>query len=253
MGIGIFDRLGFPASMANNTIDFSKDTQNSLNNMPQILTTWQMEDIANNTTTGYFQNPVSANVNLLISLVSNIYVTANNKGYTEIADAANNIIYNNTLVYFNEHTDRLSGVEPVSANTVHLPHFQTCIGLGKALTYLVYQSDGISNNAVMMGSFGSLYTNDDLVTYYNTLSSDNALINGAGILTPTQNTVIAANVASLNTYITNAITQDINYFANCNTLIADYNSVKGFGHMGDTEKDLVNNLVGTEKLKSRIS
>lgn len=253
MGIGIFDRLGFPASMSSKTIDFSPATQNSLNNMPQILTTWQMQDIAANTTTGYFQNPVTANISNLISLVSSIYTNANNKGYTLIADAANNIVNNNTLVYFSQHTDRLSGVEAVNANTVQLPHFQTCIGLGKALTYLVYQSDGISNNAVMMGSFGSLYTNDNLVTYYNTLSADNELVNGVGILTPTQNTAIAANVTSLNTYITSAITQDINYFANCNTLLTDYNSVKGFGHMGDTEKNLVNNLVGTEKLKTRIS
>lgn len=53
MGIGIFDRLNFPASMANNTIEFSDGTKNSLANLPPILKTWQMEDIANSNTFGY--------------------------------------------------------------------------------------------------------------------------------------------------------------------------------------------------------
>lgn len=253
MGIGIFDRLGFPSSMANNTVVFSQDTQNSLNNMPQILTTWQMEDIANTSTTGYYQNPVDSISSSINTIMGSIRDNAVIKGYTEISDAANGVLDNSIVTSFIGHTNRLSGVEPVTANTVHLPHYQTCIGLGKALTYIVYQSDGISNNAVLMGNFGSLFTGNTLTTYYSTLNDDLTLVLSPSLLTPTQNAAIASHINTVNTYIVNSMTQDIDYFANCNSLIADYNTVKGFTQMGDTEKYLVNNLVGTDKLKSRIS
>lgn len=253
MGIGIFDRLGFPASMANNTIDFSQNTQNSLNNMPQILATWQMEDIANNTTNGYYQNPVESYTNAIITNLQYILANSIIGGYTTIQTEAENSLNSNVANSFIQHTNRLSGVEPVTANTVHLPHYQTCIGLGKALTYIVYQSDGISNNAVLLGNFGSLYTTNTLISLNTTLTADLALIKSPGVLTPSQNAAIILDIQTANNFIANSEIQDVNYYANCNTILADYNSVKGLNHMGDTEKYLVNNLIGTEKLKTRIS
>jgi hypothetical protein len=260
MGIGIFNRLGFPASMANNTIDFSAQTQNSLNNMPQILTTWQMEDIANSNTYGYFVNPVSDYANTLNSTVLSMQSVAISGNLTTIYNSTSNVTSSNTIISFREHTDRLSGVTPLDANANNalLPHYNNCIGLGKALTYIVYQSDGISNNAVIMGNFGSLYTTNTLSNYSTTLQNDlilmqNSISAGNSNLSLSQINSIISHLTTMNTFVYNSVTQDVNYYNNCRAIINDYNSVKGFGYMGDTEKYLVNTLIGSEKLKARVS
>jgi len=263
MGIGIFDRLGFPASMANNTIEFSENTQKSLANLPPILATWQMQDIANSNTYGYFVNPVSDYANTINSTLLSIEITADSCGLTTIASAANSANQFGTVIYFREHTDRISGVTSLdaNANNVLLPHYTNCIGLGKALTYIIYQSDGISNNAVMMGNFSSLYTSNTLSAYSANLSNDLILIQNSidpgdpstSNLSPSVITSIINHINTTNTFIYSSYTSDENFYANTRSIIEDYNNVKGFGHMGDTEKDLINNLIGSEKLLQRIS
>lgn len=267
MGIGIFDRLGFPASMANNTIEFSENTQRSLANLPPILTTWQMEDIANSNTYGYFVNPVSDYANTMNTAMVNIETTAGLCGLTTIVAAANAVNTFGTIIRFREHTDRISGVQKMDANANNalLPHLDTCIGLGKALTYLIYQSDGISNNAVLLGNFSSLYTANTLSGYSSNLTNDLILIQNHVVppaspgdpstsnLSPSQISSIISHINTTNTFLYTTYTSDENYYANCRSVINDYNSVKGFTHMGDTEKDMVNNLIGSNKLKQRIS
>lgn len=266
MGIGIFDRLGFPASMANNTIEFSENTQKSLANLPPILTTWQMEDIANSNTYGYFVNPVSDYANTINTAMVSIETTASLCGLTTITSAANAVNQFGTVIYFREHTDRISGVTQMDANANNalLPHYNNCIGLGKALTYLIYQSDGISNNAVMMGNFSSLYTANTLSGYSSNLANDLILIQNSVVpasgedpatsnLTPTEIASIIGHINTTNTFLYASYTSDENYYANSRFIINDYNSVKGFSHMGDTEKDLINNLIGSPKLLDRLS
>lgn len=254
MGIGIFDRLGFPASMANNTIVFSDNTKNSLANLPPILTTWQMQDIANSNTGGYFVNPVSANANSLISLITDIQnlAASGNSNLATIYTSANSIILSGSIISFRQHTDRLSGVTPLDVNNVESPTYDNCIGIGKALTYIVYQSDGISNNAVMMGNFGSLYTGNNLNSYIITLTNDKALIQAYGNnLTSNQASNIVSDMQTMNTYINTSVTTDVNYYANTRSVMNDYNSLKGFTRPGDTEKNLYN-LIASNKLKQRI-
>lgn len=257
--IGIFDRLGFPASMANNTIDFSQETQNSLNNMPQILTTWQMEDIANSNTYGYFVNPVSDYANTINSTMLNIQVTANAANLFAVSTVAETINQAGTVIHFRDHTDRISGVTPMDANANNalLPHYNICIGIGKALTYIIYQSDGISNNAVIMGNFGSLYTANTLSEHAANLANDliliqNSISGGNSNLSAGQISTIVSDMNSMNTFVYSSVTQDVTFYNNSRAVVDDYNKVKGFGHMGDTEKYLVSTKIGSDKLKSRV-
>jgi hypothetical protein len=275
MGIGIFDRLNFPASMANNTITFSENTQRSLDNLPPILTTWQMQDIANSNTFGYFVNPV-ANVTILLQNVNSNIITfsANVSELTNITDAATG--FTNTLIQFTQHTNRISGVTPFDSNTAGeqlplQPYYNDCIGMGKALTYLIYQSDKISNNAVIMGNFGSLYTGNTLTSYYNTLSNDLVLIqnslnyttSGSGTpedpivttttsnLSPSTITQITTDISTANSYMATSVTQDVDFYYNSRAVLDDYNSVKGFTKPGDSEKFLYESIA-SDKLKERI-
>ena len=41
--------------------------------------------------------------------------------------------------------------------------------------------------------------------------------------------------------------------SNLKTLVTDYNTVRQFSQMGETQLDLVNNHIGTDKLLSRIN
>jgi hypothetical protein len=257
--IGIFDRLNFPASMANNTIEFSENTQKSLANLPPILTTWQMEDIANSNTSNYFVNPVSNYANTIWTTLISIETNALLGNLTTIATTANTVVNSNTRNDFISHTNRISGVAPIDTENSLLPQYNNCIGIGKALTYIIYQSDGISNNAVMMGNFGSLYTANTLIAYSSNLANDLILIqnsimaNGNSNLSVGQISSIISDINTSNNFIYSSVTQDVNFYNNSRAVVDDYNKVKGLGHMGDTEKYLVNNLIGSEKLKERIS
>jgi hypothetical protein len=258
VSIGIFDRLNFPASMSNNTIEFSENTQKSLANLPPILTTWQMQDIANSNTSNYFTNPVSVYANTIFSTLISIKTSANSGNLTTIESTANSVINSNTYIDFISHTNRISGVSPIDTENSLLPQYNNCIGIGKALTYIIYQSDGISNNAVLMGNFGSLYTANTLTEYSSNLANDlilieNSISDGNSNLSAGEISSIISKINSTNNFIYSSVTQDVDFYNNSRAVINDYNSVKGFGHMGDTEKYLVNTLIGTDKLKERIS
>jgi hypothetical protein len=258
--IGIFDRLGFPESMANNTIEFSENTQKSLANLPPFLSTWQMEDIANNDTSGYFVNPVSDYANTILSTLQTIKTSANSGNLFAIVTAANSATSSNTFIDFTSHTNRISGVSPIDSENADLPQYNLCIGVGKALTYIIYQSDGISNNAVILGNFGSLYTANTLIQYAANLANDLILIQnsipaggGNSNLTIEQSNTIVSDINSTNTFIYNSVVQDVNFYNNSRSVVNGYSSVRGFTAMGDTEKYLINTLVGSNKLKERIS
>lgn len=250
--------------MANNTITFSESTQNSLANLPPILTTWQMEDIANSATTGYFVNPVGNVTSNLQSVMIQIASTAN--GVAGLSNIASNAVSSSISVnQFYQHTNRISGVTPFDANTSGdqlplQPYYNDCIGIGKALTYLIYQSDGISNNAVIMGNFGSLYTGNTLIFHYNTLNSDLITIQNSltysidsvtSNLTPVQVMQITQNILTMNSFVINSRTQDVNFYYNSRAILEDYNSVKGFTRPGDSEKYLYE-IIASDKLKERI-
>lgn len=261
--------------MANNTITFSENTTNSLSNLPPILTTWQMQDIADNNTSGYFKNPVANVIVLLQNVNSNIVSSSSNvANLANIANASTGLV--NTCIQFIQHTNRISGVTPFDATTAGeqlplQPYYDNCIGVGKALTYLIYQSDGVSNNAVIMGNFGSLYTENTLTSYYTTLSSDliliknslNSVTSGSGTeidpyvttitsnLPPSKIIEITSNVTSLNIFMTDSRTQDVNFYYNSRAILDDYGKVRGFSRPGDSEKHLYQ-MIATDKLKERI-
>ena len=275
MGIGIFNRLNFPASMSNNTIEFSENTQRSLSNLPPILTTWQMQDIANNDTGGYFKNPVANVIVLLQNVNSNIITfSANVANLANISNACTQTT--NTLIGFAQHTNRISGVTPFDSVTAGeelplQPYYENCIGTGKALTYLIYQSDGISNNAVIMGNFGSLYTGNTLTSHYGILANDlisiknslNITTSGSGTqedpivstttsnLSPSKIAQITSNISSMNAFVTTSRTQDVNFYYNSRAIMDDYSKVRGFSSPGDSEKNLYE-MIGSDKLKERI-
>jgi hypothetical protein len=259
----IYGRLGFDSTVASDVVQPLADTTlNHISHVPKLLNDWQTEDIANSNTGGYFQNPVS-------TVISNIWATSNSIiEITGLSTSNANAIYiaaiglQTAANNFYHHTNRISGVEPVNTDTILLPHYESAIGVGKIIMYLVSQTDGISNNSPLIGSFTSLFTGNTLNTYYTTIQNyANTVANSVytqtgnyySNLISTQVSTISSELIEITTFMNTKNTADVNFYINSQAVLADYNSLKGFSNMGQTQEDLINNYIGTPKLLSRIN
>jgi hypothetical protein len=118
-----------------------------------------------------------------------------------------------------------------------------------------------------MGNFTSLTLGDtlsslnsSLIIYYNTLANSITITsNGNGGYANTSNISLSNaqgfsdTVNTINTLMTTYPAQDNAFFTNSKSVIADYSVVSSLGDLGSTENYLVNNYIGTDKLKTRIN
>ena len=284
--------------------DFSTGAIAHLDSIPSMIEDWQSQDIANNSVNGYLKNPVS-NVTANISSSSNniinvldtgtssnavgiFYVTTDVLGTTpaisnvfqDIITVSGSLITQNSNANtsFKSHTDRVSGLTDYNdylgdPAALLKPFYNTAMGYGKIAVYILYQTDGISNSSVVLGSFTSLLIKPQLeasynliTTYANTInssitvtSSGTGLSNNPFTTTRTSNlsslvvTAMYNELANTNTLMNTRRAHDETYYTNLKTLVTDYNTVRQFSQMGETQLDLVNNHIGTDKLLSRIN
>jgi hypothetical protein len=262
MTYNIFDRLGFPSSLDDEVVEYSNTTINRLNSMPQLLNAWQMQDMANNNSSAYFINPANTHiVNLKDNILSIETLCTGVSELSTIYTAANNVITSNNLIDFSLHTDRMSNVLDPSVDE-ELPHYKTAISLGKILTYLLYQSDGVTNNSVLIGSFGSILKYNTVSQYSQTIANDKILIQNSievsgettsSNLSPTQITNITSNINAMNTFVYTTMTEDKSFYANSRTLVSEYSTLRELNSMGQTQNNLILNYIGSEKLLERLN
>ena len=291
----LFDRFNYNFTPESNNaiIEFSANTLNHLNTIPSLLTDWQKSDLANNNVGGYLQNPVANVITYLRNTCNSIYnlVTANASTNTNIITGTNSTI--NTYFVsittntsnvgginggnFLAHTNRLSGVVNVTQSVAqtndgelgHLPHYDTALSVGQVVMYLVYQTDGIQNNAPIMGSFTSILIEEELESFNTVLQitytqiNNSITITGSGLdtdpfvrtsnLSQSQVAAIYANTSGLANMIYTRRVGDELFYATSKQIVQEYKAVKGFSGMGMTANNLVQNFVGTDKIKSRIN
>jgi hypothetical protein len=261
----IFGRLGYNfESTGDQVIEFSDKTTRTMNSVPKLLDDWQFEAVQNSDMDGYLQNPVQPITTSIISICTEIATESNNVvELIEVFNSSNGI----SLVsgpMFLAHTDRISGlVEIVSdenqeLDTSQLPHLDTAMAIGKSLTYIINQSDGIQNNAPIMGSFTSILIEDDLtplrdaIIDYPTLIADSVTGNTSS-LTAGQISEILSDLSAISNTLTTRRTHDENFFTNSKEVLADFSKMKKFKDMGQSEKNLTTNYIGTDKLNSKYS
>jgi len=279
----LFARLGFNYTDTNSDITpLTNDVKKTLDVMPKMLQDWQVADLSANTANGYFLNPcanVTSNIwnvsNTLVSVTDGLIGTGNLTNLwaqinSTLADISNNATSNTQAGDFLSHTDRISGVTSfqtsVNENTENLPFFDTAMQTGKALVTLIYQTDGIQNNAPIMGNFTSLFVANTLSGLYNTINSyvttvnNSITISGGPPPTPfiytsnlTFNIVnaIATSANSINSTFYTRRTHDEQFFKNSADLLTDFNKINDIGS-GSSEQYLITNYIGTDKLKSRL-
>lgn len=262
-----------PPNTGNNLIEFSDTTVSYLNTLPSIVNTWQAQDILDDDATGYHVNPIGNTILSIKSTQTTISgVCAPVPGLTGISAAA--ITAANTSNNFFEHTQRLSGVVTIAQDLrPDLPHYENAVQIGKSVIYILNKNESVSgapvdNNGPIVGNFTSLFTSNDLFVFASTCNSDLTKINNSittivdpesgsvtytSNLSPTQISTITANLVYMTSYMDSRRANDENFFATERKIIDNYNNVKLYSNPGQTENYLLQNFVGSNKLKSRLS
>ena len=284
----IFDRLGYAyIDTAGDIKALPANTLTSMNAVPSMLATWQINDIATSNVGGYTQNPLVSTLSSIDasrSSILSVYTTPTTntiQGSTSAITTSFNTIKStagtlaNTIRDFKYHTDRLSDVRHYSDdlaidlnNIDELPYYTSATAVGKAISYVIHQTDGVSNTVGIMGSFTSLLTKPELSNIANTISTYSSTIsNSLTITCDPSNTAIcwansnlssavvtamSSNLTSLNTTLDTRRTHDENFYKKSQIVLGEVRKVKAFSQMGASEDFLANNIIGTDKLKSRI-
>ena len=289
----VYSRLQFDFDFPEgNEPTLSDGAVKSLETMPKLLEDWQINDIGNADVGGYFNNPV-ANITISIRTTSGTIAgilsadPSTNTGAVVGSTAEITNLFANTLVtldnvantltsnsegaLFLDHTDRVSGIieqgpqEETGRDTSDLPHFQEAIGIGRVLTYVTFQTDGIKDTTVQTGSFTSLFIPNTLNQFSNTLALYPDLITNSLTITlgddlvtfvRTSNLTLSqvqtlANTATdiFNTFKTRR-EHDISFFQNSKQVLDDYGKAAYFSKTGETQNNLILNVVGSDKIKS---
>lgn len=255
---GIWHSFGYNFDDPNGHIqELSEQTQTHLTDMPPFITDWQAQDIANNDFDGYYQNPMQS-ISMLIYQTANSIVISTT-GVTNLANVNSSAttLMGNTQNFL-AHTARLSGVIEFNGSDSQNVYMQQALSAGRTAMYITSQTDGISNNAPILGSFSSLMiepqliaNNDILVAYAQEVA--NSIYLGSSNLTSQQITTIDTHIKNLNNFMDYRRNSDLNYYSNVKRFIDGYNKTKRLNNMGETEKYLVNNLIGTPKAKARLN
>lgn len=263
----ILGRLGYNFVDEGNTrvLNFSTGSTEALNNAPRLLAEWQFEDLRSSNVGGYYSNPIANITNSIITLSNSMVqlaCTISSGGFTDVINTANSVaLY--VAPQFRDHTYRISGVVSISDDQLpNVPHYETAMARGRALTYLANQSDNVTNSAPIMGSFTSILIEDDLSDLYNvantqyyvvlySLSSDGMGGNTSN-LTSGQILNVKNSFVSINTTFETRRTHDENFYVNSGTILNEFNQVRAFSQLGETQNNLLINYVGSDKLLERI-
>lgn len=219
----IFERLGYNYT-GSGVVEFSEDVLKTMDTVPNLLPDWAYDDLKTNNVGGYVYNPAANVVNTIQSICSSGLGTVS---------VANTLWH--TANTFKQHTDRLCGlVEIDGEKTANLPHYSTAMSAGKTLTYLVQQGDGYSNSACILGNFTSILCVPELEEKVQNLTSTST-----------------SSMSELIIYLDERRIHDEGFFANSRIVLKDYEELKKYNRMGETESHLVSNLIATDRLKNR--
>jgi len=264
MSNSIFALLSFNPALESEVIELTPETNKQMSQMPPLLEGWQQDDVANNSTDGYFVNPLANTINVFKTLSSTILLAGNSvSGSTanitlllfETANTANTLYYD-TVDGFLYHTNRLSNVIQPDENIVE-PHFETASGIGKMITYIVAQTDNVQNNAPMIGSFGALFIGNTLSEMANTANTItnlymNTVSNGNSNISLVEAQALYNAYSNIYTTMTDYRNSDNVFFQKSAEILTNFNKVRSFSQMGQTEIYLIKNHIGTEKIKTRL-
>lgn len=269
----VFDRLNldFDLEKFGDSLNLSTKASAYLDTNPVALDSTTASALANGSIsrTDYFTNPVSgvmtnitSNVNSILAIcladpVNQFPTTYETVGL--LANTANNLLLE--ITEFTDHTNRISGVSDrgTDAETSGIkPTYSDCISTGSYLTMLIASSDGRRDAAPVLGNFTSLFIEDELTSNNNTIGSDySTMLSSFGggpssSLSNTQLSLIRTHLETANTLLHTRRTSDENFYYNSQNIVLEYQFLNSLTTSGSTERNLINNKIGTNKLKDIV-
>jgi hypothetical protein len=156
------------------------------------------------------------------------------------------------------HTDKISGVTPMEGkDDIDInPYYKTLTAYGKQAIYITNQTDGIVDNSPILGSLTSLLVVPQFESYASNVSLYLTKVNQiiAANSDPTGAiTGILSGINELNAFMAERRGHDVAFFTNVKNMVNKFNQMKSYSSSGETEKYLLNNVLGTDKIKSRIN
>lgn len=253
----------FAPANANVIIEFSNDTTKMMNTLSLLIPEWGYNDIKDANVSGYMKNPVGNVTNSILDIVTSIYTSSSNvPNIHQISTSANVAI--NAVSNFYQHTQRISGINEIEANTAELPHYETAVGIGKTIAFMTYQADQYANGATILGSFTSILVEPELQVLLDEITDYSGIINNSvsynyltyqmesNVSTTVRNT-ISDSMNNIVTFVDTRRTHDENFYANSRIILDQYNEIKKYTRLGETENFLLQNYLGTDKLLTRLN
>ena len=261
----VYSRLGlnFDTTRFGSAQTLAPSASNTLNLIANTapLKPWQTTDLSAGPVvrTNYFQNPTAGNVASMLISSNSLYYSANsaNDSVTQALASSLTIELNN----FKSHTDNISGV--TVSNSQGIPSLNSAQNIGQLNMMTLSKTDGVSNTAPILGSFTSLFIPDILtantikLTYYANEYANSVGANISGYITsnlaPSEITNIQNYLLSTTNVLYNQRMQDWTFYQNSIQVSQDASFLQSFNNMGGTMSYLVNNLIGTPSLVSKIN
>jgi hypothetical protein len=268
----VFARLNysFDDKKFGDSIYLTDQAKKFLELAPPDVTEWQQNDIADDVVTRsrYYVNPTANVCSTLLANANIIFESANNDpantftqtgaGNAAMELANTTALFITEIIAFKSHTDNISGLTIATSNSTTIPQLDSVVSIGQQLLTLTNTTDGISNSTPMLGSLTSLFiggdlANNNLTIYTDRLAMDAANVGGISSLTANQINLIITHVQTANTLVSTRRYHDWNFYEKSYQILSDYYFVKKFTNMGNTSTYLVNNLIGTDIIKTNIA
>lgn len=277
-GANVFNRLSFSfdTSKFGDAIYLSQDTRNFLNTQPIYLETWQKNDLANGTiiATDYYKNPVLNVCNELQSSTQNLYnlmltiISYDTANGTVLKSSANTLLSEINL--FKQHTSNVSGVTKAESTVpdngspvVEYPDYDTAVQVGQNLLMLLNNTDGIEDSTPLLGNMTSLFMEDEIAANTIIITGDYPTLNSSIYLDGTGNLASSISTTQANSIISHLQTasgmlstrrlHDWNFYQQGLILLEDSNKIDNLENVGNTQLYLINNLIGTDSYKQKLS
>ncbi|MFZ9301804.1 MAG: hypothetical protein ACO239_00450 [Sediminibacterium sp.] len=265
----VLDRVSsnFDTTKFGDDINLSTQAKNFLNTNPIEVKTWIKNDLINGpiSATDYFQNPVATYVSSITSNVNSIISVCTddpdtnfpnaNVAIKNLANSANSFLVQ--LNNFLDHTNRISNVtddilDPVTGDL--LPNYSMCISTGGMLTTITANTDGTDDASVILKNFTSLYIEEELSANSWSIGNSTVFLTTVANVSTTTSEInqIEEKLNVANTMIYARRTADENYFYSSQQLLNEYQFLDSLQRSGSTERNLIQNKIGTTKLKNSL-
>jgi len=274
--MSVFNRLGFnfDTTRFGSAHTLSTGAANTItlisNNIPS-MPDWQKSDLANGAIvrTEYFQNPTTTYVNSMLSSAAIISSNALTINAFSLAASANSLIVE--LGKFTSHTNNVSGVTLVFTSDV--PSYAGAAGSGQSsLLTLNMAGEPQTNTDIMLGSFTSLFIQDDLTANANQMLSYSIQLKNSISASTTNDGEGGPSVTTYSSNLTNSIISSMSSYCNTTSSILntrrmhdwtfhrnlqqvtqDNGFLQQFNNLGGTQKYLIKNVIGTTSLIGKLT